>query len=192
MGKCGTEYDSCWRWLTFWNIRQLLSTTVLFRTTVLTLTQTIISDNNIIIPRKIYDSSPGFKPPDLLQVCTNIILSNFSAMATLGTEEILLAVERVQHHGRFRNRRQFEQSALPESCSQLHKRLVDSFHNLYLNCLNCFLLQKKKARIIIWQPFILMWCFLLVCKARALLKDGLYDWYNVPSVIGVLENASLM
>ena len=144
MGKCGTEYDSCWRWLTFWNIRQLLSTTVLFRTTVLTLTQTIISDNNIIIPRKIYDSSPGFKPSDLLQVCTNIILSNFSAMATLGTEEILLAVERVQHHGRFRNRRQFEQSSLPESCSQLHKRPVDSFHNFARTAWTVFCFRNKK------------------------------------------------
>jgi len=96
----------------------------------------------IIIPTKIYDRSPGFKPSDLLQLCTNIIQLNFSAMATLGTEEILLAVEKVQHHGRFRNRRQFKQSAFPESCSQLHKRPVDSFHNLCLNCLNCFLLQK--------------------------------------------------
>ena len=110
--------------------------------TVLTLTQTIISDNNIIIPPKIYDKSCGFKPSDLLQVCTNIIPSNFSTMATVGTEEILLAVEKVQHHGWFRNRCQFKQTGFPESCSQLHERPVDSFHNLCPNCLNCFLLQK--------------------------------------------------
>ena len=51
------------------------------------------------------------------------------------SRKILLGVEKVQHHGRIRNRRQFKQSAFPESCSQLHKRPVDSFHNLCLNCL---------------------------------------------------------
>ena len=47
----------------------------------------------IIIPPKIYDRSPGFKPFDLLPVCTNIIQLNFSAIATLGTEEIYLLLK---------------------------------------------------------------------------------------------------
>lgn len=98
----------------------------------------------IIIPRKIYDRSSGFMPSDLLQVCTNIIQSNFSAMATLGTEQIFLAVEKVQHHGQSCNQRQFKQSAFPESCSQLHKRPVGSFHNLCLNSWTAFCCRNKK------------------------------------------------